>query len=614
MTNNDFNASFNLTTFLKTLTTQPGIYQMLDREDKVLYIGKAVNLKNRVTSYFKSGDQSLKTQALLGHVSRIEVTVTTTENEALLLESNLIKKLKPRYNVVLRDDKSYPYLYLSPGCFPQLTFYRGKLRSDGQYFGPYPSAHSVRETLYLLQKVFRLRSCSDSFFQSRIRPCLQYQIKRCTAPCVKYISKEEYQKSVQHALLFLQGKNQQVIDHLILQMEKASDELAFEEAAHYRDQISRLRKIQEQQFVTQQAGNVDVIACVMSENVACVTVLILRLGRILGSKSYFPRIPNDAECVDVLTAFISQYYTNPVRHDQIPDQIIVNQELPEKIWLSHFLSEQHQKTVKLSHAVRGNRLEWLRMTINNGHVALKGHLSNQSSLYQRFEALQQCLGLDTLPQRLECFDISHTQGEATVASCVVFDRNGPLKKEYRRFNIKDITPGDDYAALYQALSRRYKKIKESGEVELPDIVFIDGGKGQLHQAQLVFDELQIKGVLLVGVAKAPGRKPGYEQLFVGDNKQGLRLPADSLALLLILSIRDEAHRFAIFGHRQQRGKKRHVSELEHIEGIGAVRRRELLRRFGGMQELKAASVREISRVPGISMELAKKIYATLHGA
>lgn len=609
---NDNDKPFDLETFLKNLPTQPGVYQMIDNTDKVLYVGKARQLKNRVSSYFKSKDQSVKTQVLLSHVVRVEVTVTTSENEALLLESNLIKKLKPRYNILLRDDKSYPYLYLSSEDFPQLTLYRGKLRSQGRYFGPYPSAQAVRETLNLLQKLFRMRSCNDTFFQSRTRPCLQYQIKRCTAPCVNYISKEDYQLSVQDTVLFLQGKNQQVIDALIKRMEQASEELQFEEAAHYRDQISTLRKIQEEQFVTKQGGNVDVIACVMKQEVACVEILFLRGGRLLGNKSYFPRIPSQASLEDIVMAFIPQYYTNPARIEQIPEQVIVNVELSEKNWLTNFLSEHRQKSVSISDHVRGDRAQWLQMAVNNAMVALNGHLSNQASSYQRFEALQHSLQLDTIPQRLECFDISHTSGEATVASCVVFDVNGPLKKDYRRFNIKDITPGDDYAALYQALTRRYKRIKESGEAILPDVVFIDGGKGQLHQAQRVFEELQIKGVLLVGVAKGPGRKPGLEHLFIGDDHP-IHLPADSLALHLIQHIRDEAHRFAIMGHRQQRAKRRKISDLEHIEGIGATRRRELLRRFGGLQELKAASVREISKVPGISLALAEKIYAALHG-
>jgi excinuclease ABC subunit C len=603
--------TFDLKAFLKNLTTQPGVYQMLDANGKVLYVGKARHLKNRVSSYFRGQDQSPKTLSLLRFVVRIEVTVTHSENEALLLESNLIKQLKPRYNILLRDDKSYPYLYLTADTFPQLTFYRGKTGKTGRYFGPYPSSGAVRETLNLLQKLFRLRSCNNTFFQSRTRPCLQYQIKRCTAPCVNYISEADYQEAVTHAILFLEGKNQQVIDTLIEKMELASQQLHYEQAAHYRDLVISLRKVQEQQFISQENGEVDVIAISLSQGYACVQVMTIRGGRLLGSKSYFPDVPEGSSKDEILSAFIPQYYVNPVRIHQIPALLIVSEALSDQTWLTDFLSEHRGKSVSISHRVRTERAQWLKLALQNAELSLQNHMSNKANSYQRFEALQASLKLDAVPERLECFDISHTSGEATVASCVVFDINGPLSSDYRRFNIKDITPGDDYAALYQALMRRYQKVKE-GEGVLPDVLFIDGGKGQLHQAEKVFQELQIKGVFLVGVAKGPGRISGLEQLYLPGHEKPLHLSEHSKASHLIQHIRDEAHRFAITGHRKQRAKQRKISDLEQIEGIGAKRRRELLRQMGGLQELKAASVREIAKVSGISQALAERIYAALH--
>ncbi len=602
---------FDSAAFLQRVTDQPGIYQMYDAQDKVIYVGKARNLKKRLKSYFKARIDEPKTRVLVKHIQRIDVTVTETENEALLLESNLIKKLKPRYNVLLRDDKSYPYIYLSTqDDFPRMDIYRGKLSKKGRYFGPYPSAGAVRETLNLLQKLFLIRQCSPSFFNSRSRPCLQYQIKRCTAPCVAYINKEEYAKSVYLAEMFLSGKSQSLINDLVLQMQRASDAMEFETAAHLRDTIANLRKVQAQQVVSKTDGDIDVIALEAQAGGFCVQVLTIRGGRILGSQSYFPRAHESSSTAEVLSQFITQYYLNPVRVQQIPKRLILNTEVADKKWLVNFLSEQAKHKVLLDTQVRGVRLQWLQMAQNNAQVALTSHLSTQANTFQRLEALQKLLQLESLPQRLECFDISHSHGEATVASCVVFDINGPAKQHYRRFNIHDITPGDDYAAMKQALLRRYTKLK-SKEEYMPDVLFIDGGKGQLSQARAVLEECQVSSVLLVGIAKGEGRKPGLETLFVGDDNKVLNPPPHSPALHLIQQIRDEAHRFAITGHRNRRDKRRKTSPLQSIPGIGPKRRQQLLQQFGGLQALKAASIDELATVPGISRPLAEKIHKAL---
>lgn len=602
---------FDSKVFLRNLPNKPGVYQMLGENDVILYIGKARNLKDRLSSYFQR-NLSIKTHALMQQVKRIEVSITS-ENEALLLEQNLIKQYKPRYNILMRDDKSYPYLYLSTHQkFPRLDLYRGKkTKSNGKYFGPYPSVVAVRETLNLLQKLFRIRQCTDTFFQNRTRPCLQYQIKRCTAPCVGLISEQDYQQDVKNALLFLEGKNREIIELLSERMEICAHNLDFEQAAHYRDQIANLRRIQEKQYVSNIKGNIDVVAIAEMQDLFCIHVMTIRDGNLIANKNYFPTHTQYADKKEILTAFLSQHYVEQQNHIYFPEKIIVNLEISDSDWLSNAISTLCKKRVVIQTRVKGERSKWLQMAEVNAKQALTNQLSDQIKVNERLISLQQLLDLPGLPERMECFDISHSSGEATVASCVVFEHGIPNKNLYRRFNISGITKGDDYAAMRQVLLRRYKKLKvEQGK--LPDVVFIDGGKGQLHQAQSVINELGLSGILLVGVAKGPERKPGFETLFIDDQKEPVHCDPSSKALHLIQSIRDEAHRFAITGHRQQRSKTRNISMLEQIEGIGAKRRRDLLRFFGGLNEIKSASVEEIANVPGISKALAKRIYQALH--
>lgn len=585
---------------------------MMNAEGDVLYVGKARNLKKRVSSYFHS-KQSLKNTSLVQQIHQIETIVTHTENEALLLESNLIKKFKPRYNILLRDDKGYPYIVLTDHPdFPRLEFYRGVKRSKNRYFGPYPSSTAVRETLQFLQKLFRIRSCTDSFFRARTRPCLQYQIKRCTAPCVGYIDPEHYQLEVRRAVLFLEGKDQEIIADLIQQMETAAQNLEFETAAYLRDQIAMLRQIHQQQAVDAGEGDVDIIAVELLRAQACVQMMSVRKGRLLGSRSYFPTLPSAMSAEEILSAFVPQYYLQATSLHEIPKQILLSHTLEEQNWIAQALSEQAKRQIQLINNPRTERARWLQLALQNAKQALSAHLASRATAYQRMEALQTLLQLEVLPERLECFDISHSQGEATVASCVVFDENGARKMDYRRFNIEGITPGDDYAAMQQALSRRYTHVKTT-EGRLPDVLIIDGGKGQLAQAEQVLEELQITGVTILGVAKGPGRKAGLETLFLSGESVPLQTTPDSLALHLVQEIRDEAHRFAITGHRGRRAKKRNTSTLESIPGIGATRRRELLKQFGGLQELKRASIEELAKVPGVSKALATKIYEALQG-
>ncbi len=604
--------SFDSKAFLKTLTSRPGVYRMLDAEGEVIYVGKAKNLKRRVSSYFSRHDTSPKTRAMVSQIRSIEVTITNTENEALLLENNLIKALRPRYNILLRDDKSYPYIYLSDDDFPRLTLHRGRRSKKGRYFGPYPSAAAVRESLNLLQKLFPVRQCEDSFYRNRHRACLQYQIKRCSAPCVDLIDKESYQEDVRHAVMFLEGKDNAIIDELVHKMEEASESLEFERAAHYRDQIANLRRVQEKQFVMGSGGDLDVIAAALKEGVGCVQVFFIRNGRNLGNKSYFPQHTAQADSADILSAFIAQYYIGGGGAERrIPAEILISEPLAEQALLEQVLSEQSGRKVTVSDKLRGDRARWLQLARTNAEQALNSHLATRQNILSRFEALQEALDLDDLPQRIECFDISHTMGEATVASCVVFDTSGAVKSDYRRFNIEGITPGDDYAAMEQALTRRFRRLKE-GEGKFPDILLIDGGKGQLHQAEKVMEELQVIGVLLIGVAKGPSRKPGLEQLILSGHSTPIILPPDSPALHLIQQVRDEAHRFAITGHRQRRAKARRTSSLEGIPGLGPKRRQQLLRQFGGLQEVARAGVEDLMVIKGISRQLAQSIYDAFH--
>jgi excinuclease ABC subunit C len=601
--------AFDPSGVLKQLPTRPGIYRMLGKQGEVIYVGKARNLKRRVASYFSRADASPKTRRLVEQIHGVEVTVTRTEDEALLLENNLIKELKPRYNVLLRDDKSYPYIRLSePHDFPRLSFYRGERKNQGRYFGPYPNAGAVRDTLNQLQRLFKIRQCEDTFYRNRTRPCLQYQIKRCTAPCVGLIGKDDYQNDLRHAIMFLEGKNREVVDELIQKMDQAAGRLDYEQAAYYRDQIATLRRILDKNYAGPGKGNMDIIASAVRDGVGCVVVFYIRGGRNLGNKTFFPQHPREAEGADILTAFLSQYYIGR----EVPDEILVNEAPDEHDMIRQVLERLSQHKVTINARARGERSRWLQLARDNAEYELKRHLSTRSNLNRKFAELGESLGLDEPPQRLECFDISHLAGEATVASCVVFDRSGPRKADYRRFNIKGITPGDDYAAMRQALMRRYLRLKK-GEAKLPDILLIDGGKGQIAQVGEVFEELQISGIVVIGIAKGRERKPGLETLHVLGRTDEIVLPPHSSALQLIQYIRDEAHRFALAGHRGQRMKARSRSQLEAVPGIGPGRRRVLLKQFGGLQGVERAGVDELAKVPGINKELAQRIYDTLHG-
>ena len=604
----------NVKTFLANLSHHPGVYQMLSEEGEILYVGKAKDLKKRVASYFSGRAKDPKTLMLLKHTNDIDVTITNNETEAVLLECNLIKKHRPRYNVLLRDDKSYPYILITnQHTFPRIDLYRGPRKKNGLYFGPYPTAHVVRETISLLQKLFRIRTCHDSFFAARTRPCLLYQIGRCTAPCVGLIAKEEYDRDVQLAIKFLEGKSDEVIKELQNQMEIAAQELDFEKAAQYRDQINRVRPIQDRQYVNVSEGNADVIGMAIQAGIICIQLLSIRGGQVVDSRSYFPTVPAYSATEEIITAFLTQhYFYHPSHIESIPRQIIVDATIPERDLLEKAFTEQAKHKVVVMRPARGEKKKWLEMTITSAKQSLAVHLFNKTNVHERGLALQALLELKTLPRRIECFDISHSMGEATVASCVVFDQNGPLKSDYRRFNITNITPGDDVAAMHQVLERRFKRLQKEAAA-LPDVVLIDGGAAQLGAAEAVMTELNIQDILLVGVSKGPDRKPGFETLHL-PHRGPVHLPADSLALHFIQQIRDEAHRFAITGHRQRRDKTRRQSSLELIPGIGAKRRRELLRYFGGIQGLAHASLDELTKVPGISRSLAERIFATLHDA
>ena len=584
---------------------------MLDESGRVLYVGKAKNLKNRVSSYFRNTGLSVKTQSLMKKAVDVQVTVTSSETEALLLELNLIKSLKPPYNILLRDDKSYPFIFLTDQEeYPSLGLHRGAKRKNVRYFGPFPNVSAVRETLSLLQKSFKLRQCDESHFKNRSRPCLQYQIDRCKAPCVGLISAEEYAKDVRHTQMFLEGKDSEIIDELTIRMEAAAGALNFELAAELRDQVIHLRRVQEQQYVSGDSGDVDVVAGLVKAIGICVQVLFIRGGRILGSRTYYPKVNMLNSLSELLSGFIPQFYLSGSAQHQIPKEIIINGEIEDEELLSAALEQTANRKVQLTTRVRGERARWLKLAVDNAEQNLQGRHASNLDYAGRLKTLTEALVLDEMPTRMECFDISHSSGESTVASCVVFDDNGPLKADYRRFNITGITAGDDYAAMQQALKRRYTRLK-AGEGKLPDILFIDGGKGQLRMAEDALAELEIDGVLLIGVAKGVTRKAGLESLYMAGRSDEIVLPPDSPALLLIQHIRDEAHRFAITSHRQARGKTRRTSPLESIPGVGPKRRRELLTFFGGIQEIERASAEEIAKVPGISKTMAEEIYASL---
>lgn len=603
---------FDARAFLARLTRRPGVYQMVDEGGQVLYVGKARNLKNRVTSYFRASGLNAKTMALVARVADIRITVTASETEALLLEQSLIKSERPPYNIVLRDDKSYPYIYLTPDPeFPRLCFHRGARNKRGRYFGPFPSAGAVRDSLGILQKLFRIRQCEDSYFRNRTRPCLQYQIQRCSAPCVGFVDSEEYQRDVRHAVMFLEGRNQAILDEFKSAMEAAAERLDFERAARLRDQIRHLTRVQEEQSVHAAEGDVDVVAIVTQSGSVCIKILYVRGGRLLGDRTWFPKDELSSSPSELLGAFLSQYYLAGSGAADLPKRVIVSHEIPDADVLEAALAAASGRRVSITSRVRGTRRRWLDLASTNAEQSLATHLADRQNVYARFEALQVALELPELPMRLECFDISHARGEATVASCVVFDINGPRKSDYRRFNIEGVHAGDDYGAMAQALRRRYTRLK-SGEEVLPDVLLIDGGKGQLAAAQGVLEDLQVDGVTLLGVAKGSDRKPGLETLWLAGRAQPLDLGAADPAMHLIQHIRDEAHRFAITGHRNRRNKRRKASALDEITGVGPKRRRELLRHFGGLRGVKGASSAELAKVPGISHKLAEEIYAQLH--
>ena len=593
---------------VKTLAHSPGIYRMLDQRGEVLYVGKARDLRKRVGSYFNKSGLSPKTRIVMSQTHAIDCVVTESESEALLLENNLIKKHRPRYNVLLRDDKSYPYIQVSGDEFPRISFYRGPRKAPGRYFGPYPSASAVRETLGLLQKLFKLRQCENSFFKNRSRPCLQHQIKRCSAPCVGLIDGADYRAQLALAVELLSGNSRKVIETLIRRMDAASEQLQYEEAVNYRDQIATLRQVSEQQSVSTDGGDSDIIACHIEGHYSCVQVFNVRGGLNIGNKAFYPQLPDGENDVGtVLTAFAGQYYLN----HKVPKEIIFNRRPADAASLRAMLSNTAGAGVKLTTVTTGKKRRCLLLAIKNAEAALSARLLSRKGVHQRLQRLQEALDLPRLPRRIECFDVSHTMGEKTVASCVVFDQRGANKHEYRRFNIKGITPGDDYAALRQAVTRRYRRLKR-GEAKLPDVLLIDGGKAQTSEVKAVLKELEVNGVEVIGVAKGAARKPGEETLIYGDFGETMKLPPDSTALHLVQQIRDEAHHFAITGHKHRRGKARRRSVLEDIPNVGPKRRRDLLRYFGGTQAIGAAGIAEISKVPGISKRLAEKIYETIH--
>ncbi|MCY1508684.1 UvrABC system protein C [compost metagenome] len=603
-------APFDPSAFLATCSGRPGVYRMLDEGGRLLYVGKAKNLKKRLASYFRKTGLAPKTAALVGKIAQVETTITANETEALLLEQTLIKEWRPPYNILLRDDKSYPYVFLSDGDFPRFGIHRGAKKQKGRYFGPYPSAGAIRESLALLQKAFLVRQCEDSYFRNRTRPCLQYQIKRCKGPCVGLVDADEYAEDVRHSVMFLEGRSNALSEELSAAMEQAAMKLDFERAAELRDQIAVLRRVQDQQSMEGGSGDVDVVAAVINPGGACVHLISVRGGRVLGSKNFFPQVGIEEGVDEVMSAFLAQYYLGGVDRE-LPGELIVNvvhEDFPALIAAVHELREVE---LSISHRVRGTRARWQQLAVTNAEQALAARLANRQHLAARFDALAEALDLDEAPQRLECFDISHSSGEATVASCVVFGPEGPLKSDYRRYNIEGITAGDDYAAMRQALTRRFSKARD-GEGKLPDILLVDGGKGQLAMAREVLQELAVPELILLGVAKGVTRKPGLETLYLNDAEHEFTLPGTSPALHLIQQIRDESHRFAITGHRARRGKARRTSSLEEVPGVGPKRRRELLNHFGGLQELNRASLEEIAKAPGISKKLAESIYAALH--
>ncbi len=593
--------------FAGRLTLAPGVYRMVAADGSVLYVGKAASLRKRVASYFTRSPREPRLRVMISQIASIEITVTRSEGEALLLENQLIKSLKPRYNILLRDDKSYPYIHLTTADeSPRIRFHRGPRSQPGRYFGPYPGVVAVRETLALIHRLFGLRSCEDSVFRNRTRPCLQYQIQRCSGPCVGLVEPGEYTESVRRASLLLDGRSEDLVGELAAAMDRAAEALEFERAAKLRDTVAAVRKVQARQVVDGEHAELDVLACALEGGRACVLLLSFRDGRNLGSRSFFPKLNGAEDAAEVLGAFLTQHYLE----QSPPKEIVLSHEVPDQDLIERVLGEIAGRRIELKLQVRTDRARLLQLAKQNAELALRSELASAASQRARMDALQALLDLPEPPQRIECFDISHTQGEATVASCVVFDGEGPVRAQYRRYNISDITPGDDYAAMQQALARRFKRAVEDGV--LPDLLLIDGGKGQLEQALGVLSELDVQGVVVIGVAKGEERRAGHETLVFPDGRL-LRPGQDSPGLQLIQQVRDEAHRFAITGHRGRRAKARERSSLEDIEGIGSKRRTALLRHFGGLAGLKRASSEDIARVEGINAALAQRIYAALHG-
>ena len=594
---------------VRSIPHKSGVYRMLDGTGKVLYVGKAKDLKNRVASYFRSKGLSSKTKVLMRKTRDVHVTVSNSETEALLLEQSFIKTDNPPYNVILRDGKSYPFIYISSHEYPRIRLHRGSKRERGSYFGPFPSAGAVRESLTILQKLFRIRTCEDSFFRNRSRPCLQYQINRCSGPCVGAIDESEYAKDLKLAQLFLEGKNETVLNTFKENMHEAAEKLEFEQAARLRDQIKQLVRVQEAQYAERGDSSIDVFGIAQDLRYTCIQGLFIRHGRILGHRTWYPKNELGQDVAYMLQEFLSQYYLGSERRD-IPKEVLTNIKLDDAVLLASALSQISNRKVEFAHQGRTQRAQWIEMVTENAELALQAYTAKKQNVFERFLNLQEHLGLDEIPHRLECFDISHSSGEATVASCVVFDMNGPLKSDYRRFNITNVTKGDDYAALDQAVTRRYTRVKQADENH-PDVLIIDGGRGQLNRVQKVLEELQITDVTLLGISKGEGRKVGLESVWLNGSEK-VDIPSNSGAMHLLQHIRDEAHRFAISSHRNRRQKSRRVSELDEIEGIGPSRKRELLSHFGHISAIKGSSVEELTKVRGISKTLAEEIYGTFH--
>ena len=601
--------SFDYESMLRSLPTKCGVYRMLDADGKVLYVGKARNLKARVSSYFRSGGLASKTIALMNKTCDVQITALQSEVEALILEQTFIKSERPPYNVILRDDKSYPFILFSDHDYPRISLHRGAKRHKGQYFGPFPSAKATRDTIQILQKLFRLRTCDDTFFKNRTRPCLQYQIGRCSGSCVMDVDKQEYQADLRLAEMFLRGKSEDLLNEFKQAMNDASAELEFERAAKLRDQIKDLVRVQQSQYVETSTGSADVFGIASDGRYVCVQGMFIRDGRLLGHRTWYPRNELSQEDSELLAAFLAQYYFGGVIRD-LPREVLTSVPINDEETLQQALTDKAQHRVELSSHGITQRARWLKLIRENSELALSTYMAKRKNVFERYAELQDVLELEEVPQRMECFDISHSQGEATVASCVVFDSEGPVSSDYRRFNIRTSVAGDDYAAMAEAVERHYTRLK-SNEANLPDILLIDGGRGQLNRVLEVLAELQIDSIIVLGISKGEGRRPEYDTVWIGGNKR-LDLAPNNAALHLLQQLRDEAHRFAITGHRNRRQKQRRRSEIDEIEGVGPKRKRELLTHFGSVAAIKGASAEELEKVPGISTKLAREIYGVFH--